>query len=193
MIAAPVVVADELSETGEFLDGVVAIVNEGVVLKSQLSEQLEVISARAATQGIQLPPTEVMQEQILERLILSEIQLQRAERIGLNVSDEMLNRAIGNIAQENGVPFEDMPRLLAEDGIDYGEFRRQLREEITISNLRTIEVGESILSVNDREIDRLSETWHGPRLDLPMLPLDPGPGLIAALEERIEAELASDR
>ncbi len=160
MIAAPVVVADELSETGEFLDGVVAIVNEGVVLKSQLSEQLEVISARAATQGIQLPPAEVIQEQILERLILSEIQLQRAERIGLNVSDEMLNRAIGNIAQENGVPFEDMPRLLAADGVDYGEFRRQLRDEITISNLRSIEVGESI-NVSEREIEQCVADLEG--------------------------------
>ena len=160
MVAAPVVVADELSETGEFLDGVAAIVNEGVVLKSQLNEQLEAINARAAAQGIQLPPAEVLQEQILERLILSEIQLQRAERIGLSVGDEMLNRAIGNIAQENGVPFEDMPRLLAEDGIDYGEFRRQLREEITISNLRTIEVGESI-NVSEREIEQCVADLEG--------------------------------
>ena len=102
---------------------------------------------------MQLPPADVLQEQILERLILSEIQLQRAERIGLNVSDEMLNRAIANIAQQNGVPFEDMPRLLAADGVDYAEFRRQLRDEITISNLRSIEVGQSI-NVSEREIEQ---------------------------------------
>lgn len=160
MFAAPVVVADELSETGEFLDGVAAIVNEGVVLKSQLNEQLETINERAAAQGMQLPPVDVLQEQLLERLILAEIQLQRADRIGLNVADEMLNRAIANIAQENGVPFEDMPRLLAEDGIDYGEFRRQLREEITISNLRTIEVGDSI-NVSEREIEQCVADLEG--------------------------------
>ena len=160
MFAAPVVVADELSETGEFLDGVAAIVNEGVVLKSQLNEQLENINERAAAQGMQLPPADVIQEQILDRLILDEIQLQRADRIGLNVADEMLNRAIANIARENGVPFEDMPRLLAEDGIDYGEFRRQLREEITISNLRTIEVGDSI-NVSEREIEQCVADLEG--------------------------------
>lgn len=160
MFAAPVVVADELSETGEFLDGVAAIVNEGVVLKSQLNEQLETINERAAAQGMQLPPADVLQEQLLERLILAEIQLQRADRIGLNVADEMLNRAIANIARENGVPFEDMPRLLAEDGIDYGEFRRQLREEITISNLRTIEVGDSI-NVSEREIEQCVADLEG--------------------------------
>ena len=160
MVAAPVVVADELSETGEFLDGVAAIVNEGVVLKSQLNEQVSMITERAAAQNIPLPPAEILEEQLLERLILAEIQLQRADRIGLNVGDEMLNRAVAGIAQENGVPFEDMPRLLAEDGIEYAAFRRQLREELTISNLRNIEVGERI-NVSEREIEQCVADLEG--------------------------------
>lgn len=154
------VVADELSETGEFLDGVAAIVNEGVVLKSQLREQLANISKRAETQEMQLPPVDVLEEQLLERLIVAEIQLQRAERFQIRVSDEMLNRAIAGIAQENGVPFEEMPRMLAADGIDYGQFRHQLREEITISNLRSIEVGESI-NVSEREIEQCVADLEG--------------------------------
>ena len=160
MVAAPVVVADELSETGEFLDGVAAIVNEGVVLKSQLLDQLATITARAEAQGMQLPPDGVLEEQILERLVLSEIQLQRADRIGLVVSDEMLNRAIAGLAQQSGMAFEDMPRLLAEDGLEYGEFRRSLREEITISNLRNIEVGDSI-NVSEREIEQCVADLEG--------------------------------
>jgi len=160
LLAAPVAVADELSETGEFLDGVAAIVNEGVVLKSQLLEQVDTITKRAEEQGMQMPPADVLEEQILERLILSEIQLQRADRIGLSVSDEMLNRAIAGVAQQNGVPFEDMPRLLAEDGMAYSEFRRTLREEITISNLRNIEVGESI-NVSEREIEQCVADLEG--------------------------------
>ena len=104
--AAPVTFADELSETGEFLDGVAAIVNEGVVLKSQVIDQIEVISQRATEQNMQLPPPDVLEEQILERLILSEIQLQRADRIGLIISDEQLNQSIAAIAQQSGVPFE---------------------------------------------------------------------------------------
>jgi peptidyl-prolyl cis-trans isomerase SurA len=151
---------DELSETGEFLDGVAAIVNEGVVLKSQLNEQVSMITERAAAQNIPLPPAEILEEQLLERLILAEIQLQRADRIGLNVGDEMLNRAVAGIAQENGVPFEDMPRLLAEDGIEYAAFRRQLREELTISNLRNIEVGERI-NVSEREIEQCVADLEG--------------------------------
>ena len=150
-LAAPVAMADELSSTGEFLDGVAAIVNEGVVLKSQLDEQIAAIEVRAEQQGIQLPPMDAVREQVLERLILAEIQLQRASRIGLQISDAMLNDSIARIAAQNNVRFEDMPEVLARDGVEYAEFRRTLREEITIEQLRRIEVGQSI-NVSDREI-----------------------------------------
>ena len=153
-------VADELSDTGEFLDGVAAIVNEGVVLKSQLNDQLEMIRQNAERQGMQLPPADILEEQVLERLIVSEIQLQRADRIGLNISDEMLNQSIAGIAAQNNVAFEDMPRLLAEDGISYAEFRRSLRDEITISQLQRIEVSQSI-NVSEREIEQCIADLEG--------------------------------
>jgi peptidyl-prolyl cis-trans isomerase SurA len=160
LVAAPVAIAEELSDTGEFLDGVAAIVNEGVVLKSQLADQMAIITQRAQEQNMQLPPADVLQEQVLERLILSEIQLQRAARIGLQVSDEMLNQSIAGIAQQNGIQFEDMPRLLAEDGMDYADFRRSLRDEITIDQLRRIEVGQSI-NVSEREIEQCVADLEG--------------------------------
>jgi peptidyl-prolyl cis-trans isomerase SurA len=160
LTVAPVTFAAELSETGEFLDGVAAIVNEGVVLKSQLTSQIATISERAAAQGMQLPPAEILEEQILERLILTEIQLQRADRIGLEISDEILNRQIASIAQGNNVAFEDMPRLLAQDGIDYATFRRTLREELTVEQLRRIEVGQSI-NVSEREIEQCIADLEG--------------------------------
>ena len=159
-MAAPAAVAEELSDTGEFLDGVAAIVNEGVVLKSQLTEQMAVITQRAQEQSMQLPPADVLQEQVLDRLILSEIQLQRAERIGLQVSDQMLNQSIAGIAQQSGIAFEDMPRVLAEDGMDYADFRRSLRDEITIDQLRRIEVGQSI-NVSEREIEQCVADLEG--------------------------------
>ena len=155
LAAVPVVVADELSETGEFLDGVAAIVNEGVVLKSQFNERLMAVKENAVKQGIPLPPDDVLNEQILERLILQEIQLQRADRIGLTeqISDQVVNQAIARIAAQNGVPFDDMPRLLAEDNIDYAAFRSNVREEIMISELKGIEVMRSI-RVSEREIEQ---------------------------------------
>lgn len=154
-LSAAVSPAAELSDTGEFIDGIAAIVNEGVVLKSQLRDQTALIIERSsrADPPIQLPPANVLREQLLERLILKEIQLQRAEMIGLQISDQMVNNAIGNIAEQNGVPFEDMPALLAQDGIDYAKFRSELREEMTIDQLQRIDVAQRI-SVSPREIEQ---------------------------------------
>ena len=153
LAAAPLTFADELSETGEFLDGVAAIVNDGVVLKSQLREEMSLIMRRAQDQGFQLPPASVLQEQVLERLILTEIQLQRADQIGLSVSDQMLNDSIARMAQQAGIPFDQMPAALAADGIEYADFRRGMREEITLEQLRRIMVGQEI-DVSDREIEQ---------------------------------------
>ena len=161
-VAASVTGAEELSDTGEFLDGVAAVVNEGVVLKSQLREQTALIikRARSADPPMQLPPANILREQLLERLILTEIQLQRADMIGLQISDAMLNESIGRIAEQNGVSFEDMPELLARDGVDYAAFRRDLREEITLEQLRRIDVGQRI-NVSPREIQQCIADLEG--------------------------------
>lgn len=145
--------AAELSETGVMLDGIAAIVNEGVVLKSQLYRDTAIIVARARAQGMQLPPDDVLQEQVLERLIVEEAQLQRAERIGLQISDQMLNEAILRVAQQNGIPFEQLPEVLAKDGINYADYRRDTRKQITLEQLRRIEVIGRI-SVAPREIQQ---------------------------------------
>ena len=149
---APFVAAEELSETGEFLDGVAAIVNEGIVLKSQYYSMLDLIMAQAETEGWPLPPDDILQEQVLERVILTEIQVQRAARMQLEISDQMLNQVIGNIATRREIPFEDLPRVMAEEGIDYQEFRSQMREEVMLDQLRRIEVGQRI-QVSPREIE----------------------------------------
>ena len=162
ILATPAAFAAELSDTGEFIDGIAAIVNEGVVLKSQLREQTALIIERAsrANPPMQLPPANILREQLLERLIIKEIQLQRAERIGLQISDQAVNEAIGRIADQNGVAFEDMPALLASDGADYASFRRDLREEITLDQLRRIDVGQRI-SVSPREIEQCIADLEG--------------------------------
>ena len=162
VFSAPAAIAAELSDTGDFIDGIAAIVNEGVVLKSQLREQTALIIERAsrADPPMQLPPANILREQLLERLIVKEIQLQRAERIGLQISDQQVNEAIGRIADQNGVAFEDMPVLLASDGVEYASFRRDLREEMTLEQLRRIDVGQRI-SVSPREIEQCIADLEG--------------------------------
>src|SRR5690606_5878109 len=145
--------AAELSESGELLDGVVAVVNEGVVLKSELMQQTAIIAQRAREQGLQLPPPSVLREQVLERLILEQIQLQRAERVGIQISDQMLNSAIAQVAEENNIPFERLPELLSQDGINYGEYRREMRKQLILDQLRRIDVTGRI-SVAPREVEQ---------------------------------------
>ena len=152
-LAPCAVVADELSTTGDMLDGIAAIVNEGVVLKSELTLQTEAISKRATDQGIPLPPPSVLQEQVLESLVMKQIQMQRAERIGIQISDQMLNQAIAGVAEENRVKFEDMPQLLDADGISYAAYRREMREQLTLDQLKRIDVVGRI-SVAPREIEQ---------------------------------------
>ena len=144
--------AEELSETGEFIDGVAAIVNEGVVLKSELNRQQDLIIARAMEADMQLPPAHILREQVLERLIVEEIQMQRASRIGIQISDQMLNGAIAEVARSNNIAFEDLPPLLAQDGINYAEYRRDMRKQMILEQLKRIDVINRI-SVSPREIE----------------------------------------
>lgn len=157
LCSAPLSVADELSETGEFLDGVAAVVNEGVVLKSKLRNQIATIIRQAESQPepIPLPPADVLRDQVLERLIINEVQMQRASRIGLQISDQMVNEAIARVGaqQDPPVPFERMPQLIAADGLDWIEFREDVREELTLDQLRRIDVGQRI-NVAPREIQQ---------------------------------------
>jgi peptidyl-prolyl cis-trans isomerase SurA len=128
-------------------------VNEGVVLKSELYRDTAVITQRAQAQGMQLPPENILQEQVLEKLILEELQLQSATRVGLQISDQVLNQAIATVAQQNGIPFERLPEVLAEDGINYADYRRDTRRQITLDQLRRVEVIGRI-SVSPREIQQ---------------------------------------
>lgn len=145
--------AEELSTTGQMLDGIAAIVNEGVVLKSELAEQTETIRQRARAEGLQLPPENVLREQVLERLIVEQIQMQRADRFGIQISDQMLNETLARIAQQNNIPFERLPESMAAEGIDYAAYRRDMRKQLTLEQLRQIDVIRRI-SVAPREIEQ---------------------------------------
>ena len=135
----------DLGGTGKLLDGVAAIVNDGVILRSEVNEQLNAIIENLENQQGQLPPRNVIESQVLERLIIKQIQLQRAERLGIRIPDEVLNSAITNVADKNNVSFSDFPEVLAEEGISYDAYRQELREQLTIDQLRQRDVASRIL------------------------------------------------
>jgi len=150
----------ELSARGQQLDRVAAIVNEGVVLGSQVEQQFDAVMARIREQSGQLPPDQVVRQQVLERLVLQEIQAQRAQRLGIVVSDEMLNGALRDIAQRNGIPFDQMPNILAAQGLDYAAYREDMRREMAIQLLRQRDVLARIY-VSPRELEQALEREAG--------------------------------
>ena len=146
----------ELSTSGQLLDRVVAIVNDGIVLQSELEAQMRLISQRLVDQGVQLPPRGVLRQQVLERLVIGEIQMQRAARLDIRITEEQLNSTLARIAANNKVSFEQLPQVLAQQGLDYADYREEMRREMTISQLRQRDV-DSRVNVSERELDQLME------------------------------------
>ncbi|HEY7379071.1 MAG TPA: peptidylprolyl isomerase SurA [Steroidobacteraceae bacterium] len=143
----------ELASSGVLLDRVAAVVNDGVVLKSEVDAQTQMISERLQQQRTELPPANVLRQQILERLVLQEIQLQRADRGGVKVSDEMLNNALKDVAKRNQIPLDQLPTALEAQGISYSAYRDSIRKEMTITLLRQRDVLSKII-VTPREVDQ---------------------------------------
>ncbi|MDJ0926817.1 MAG: peptidylprolyl isomerase [Gammaproteobacteria bacterium] len=150
----------ELSESGQLLDGIAALVNDGVVLKSELETETSRIVERLRAEGQQVPPPAQLVPQVLERLVIQRIQLQRAERVGIQISDETLNQALANIAERNGVSLTELPTVLAQEGIDYGTYRTELRNQLAVEQLRQRDVIARI-SVSPRELDEYLERQQG--------------------------------
>ena len=150
----------ELGGTGELLDGVAAIVDDGIVLTSELNVRVEVVidnmrlaqSEAPPEERRPLPPLSILEEQVLEQLILRQIQLQRAVRFGIVVNDEMLNQALGSMSQDLGLTLETLPAALASEGIDYAMYRQDTREQMILDQLQQREVYGSIV-ISPREME----------------------------------------
>jgi peptidyl-prolyl cis-trans isomerase SurA len=143
----------ELSSSGVLLDRVAAVVNDGVVLTSQLDAQTEEVIQRLRQQNTELPPRNVLRKQILERLVVEEIQMQRADRLGIQVADDMLNGAMKDVADRNKIDFADLPQALAQQGIDYRTFRDEIRKQMTLQLLRQRDV-ISRINISPRELEQ---------------------------------------
>ena len=145
--------SNDLSPSGVLLDRVAAVVNDGLVLRSEVEKQMATVSARIQQSGQQLPPRNVLRQQVLERLVLQELQMQRAERLGLKVSDEMVNNALTDVAARNNMKFSDMPATLEAQGIDYRDYREEVRREMTLQGLRQRDVLARVY-VSPREVEQ---------------------------------------
>jgi peptidyl-prolyl cis-trans isomerase SurA len=138
---------------GQMLDRIAAIVNDGLVLKSELDAQMDSVTKRLQEQKVELPSQSVLKQQVLDRLILQEIQSQHAKRVGLTISDEQLNTALQEIAGRNKIPFDQLPTALQSQGVDYKQYRESMRRELTLSTLRQRDVIAHI-NVTPHELDQ---------------------------------------
>ncbi len=134
------------------LDRVVAVVNSEVVTKLDLDEQVRVAIQQLKRQGTPLPPQETLERQLLERLITNRILVQTAKETGLRVDDTQLQRAIERISEENRLTSEQLRLAMEKDGINFGRFREEIRNEILISRLKEREVDGRIV-ITEAEID----------------------------------------
>jgi peptidyl-prolyl cis-trans isomerase SurA len=183
----------DLSTSGEMLDRIAAVVNDGVVLASQLDDQTEEITERLRQQKTELPPRNVLRKQILERLVMEEVQMQRANKLGLQVSDEMLNGALDNIARQNGISFADLPRMMQQEGVDYRVYREEIRRQMTLQMLRQRDVIARI-NISPREMEQaMTRAKNSPNQNseynishiLVSVPVTASPEQIEAREKRM--------
>lgn len=136
------------------LDRVIAVVDDSVILRSELDRALNNILAQYSGRSDQLPPRDVLERQVLDRIILIKLQATRARETGIRIGEVEVDGAIGNVANQNGMTLDQLRYSLAQDGFNYNEFRETMREELLLQRLRSRFV-QSQVAVSESEIDNL--------------------------------------
>lgn len=171
------------------LDRIAAVVDEDVILQSELDRALNNVLAQYASRQDQLPPRDILQRQVLERLILVRLQTARAAETGVRVSDEEIDNAISNIATQNKLTPDQLRQQLARDGMSYDDFRGSLRDELLTQRLRQ-RFAQSRISVSEAEVDaalatQSNEQYHLAHI-LVALPDGATPEQIATGQQKVD-------
>lgn len=141
----------------KLLDQVVAIVDEDVILQTELEARINTITSRLSAQGTALPPRQVLEERVLDQLITESIQMQMADRAGMRISDNELNETMANIAERNGMSLPQFENQLEAEGVTYNQAREQIRKEMLTSRVQQRQVGNRV-RVTDREVENYLES-----------------------------------
>ena len=165
----------------QVVDKVAAVVNNGVVLESDVDNMMRTVKSQAQQAGQQLPEDRTLRHQILERQVVDNIILQMGEKAGLQISDQQLDQAIQNIAAQNRMSIDQLRSRLAYDGMNYSDYRAQIRKEMLISEVRNNEVRRRV-TILPQEVDTLatqigSQNSQGTELNISqiLLPLPENP------------------
>lgn len=146
------VMAPGMATAGDqIMDKIVAVVNDDVVLNSELNTKIELIKQSVLADNRALPPQDILQQQVLERLIVESLQLQMANRAGVRISDEELNGAMAKIAAQNKMNLQQFQKAVQGDGISYADMRNQVRRELMMSRVQR-GVMRNRIQISEQEI-----------------------------------------
>ncbi len=134
------------------LDHIIAVVDEDVVMQSELDEQAARVRDALRQQQTEMPPTTVLERQVLERLVLEKIQVQVAAQAGIKVSEKDLNKAVADIAKRNKLELAQFEKIIESEGITFARFREQIGQQILMAKLRHEEV-ENRVKVSEQEVE----------------------------------------
>ncbi len=176
------------------LDRMVAVVNDDVILQSELNNAVHTIEQQYAGQAGQLPPMDVLKRQVLNRLILMRLQVQKAQEQGIDVSNADVDRAVQGVAQQNKLTPEQLRAAVEQQGSSFAAFRQELTDQITVQRLHQNIVRSSV-SVTDSEVDNLlnSPTYKAGEVHLAHIQVGIPSGADAATIQASQAKAAQAR
>ncbi|ASK20421.1 peptidylprolyl isomerase [Halomonas sp. N3-2A] len=137
----------------QILDSVVAVVNDGVIMRSELDDRIAQVEQQAQTQDGNLPPRSQLAQQVLERMVMDEIQLQMARQANLSVDDTELNRQLRSIAESNGMTLEQFADAVEADGMTLGGVREEIRREMLMRQVQQRQISQRV-TVTERDVER---------------------------------------
>lgn len=138
------------------LERIVALVNDDVVLASELAAEINTVQRELSQRNVNMPPADQLERQVLDRLVMQTLQLNVAERRGIRVDSATLDAAVRRVAERNGLTLSGLRDALVAEGLDMAQFREQLRREIVLSRLRQRVMNERI-DVTEQEIEQFLE------------------------------------
>ncbi len=164
--AALLVLLSPAEAATELLDQVVAIVDDDVIMASELRERIGVVTENLEARGVELPTEDVLVRETLDRLILENIQLQMGARVGVRISDAQLNAAVQRIAAGNGMNLEQFQSALEQEGQSYAAMRDQIRREMVLQRVQSGNVNQRV-QITPQEVENFLATEEGQKLAQP--------------------------
>lgn len=142
------------------LDRIAVIVDDDVIMESDINRRLGEVKTQLASRGARLPPEDALRRQVMDRLIIESIQAQLASRMGIRIDDDTLNSAITGIAGQNNLSLREFIAQLASEGFDYASFREEVRRDMQSNRLRQRRVGDRV-RISDADVDEFLRSASG--------------------------------